>query len=210
MNSSLTEYILHHSEPEPELLQQLSREAHRDLLWPRMISGHLQGRLLYMFCQMIKPKCVLEIGTFAGYSALCMAEALDDHAELHTIEINDELEEFFQRFFDASPHGHKIIPHIGDALDIIPTMNLTFDLVFIDGNKRHYTNYYNLIFDKVNPGGYIIADNILWDGKVVQTVTNKDKQTQGIIDFNTLIQQDDRVENIILPIRDGMMLLRKK
>lgn len=210
MTTSLTDYISRHIDAEPVLLVQLDRAAHRDLLYSRMVSGHLQGRILYMLCQMMRPKCVLEIGTFAGYSALCMAEALSDDAFLHTIEINDELQDFTQSFFDKSPYGEKIHLHIGDAMLLVPTLHEMFDLVFIDGNKRNYVDHYNLVFDKVNSGGYIIADNILWDGKVVEEVVAKDKQTHGILEFNKMVQEDERVENVIFPIRDGMMVVRKK
>lgn len=210
MEKQLEQYILDHIDKEPEALYTLNREAHRDLLWPRMVSGHLQGRLLRMLCMMIKPQRILELGTFAGYSALCMAEAIGDNATIDTLEINDELEPFIMRHFDASEHGHKIKLHIGDAFAIIQQLNASYDLVFIDANKRHYPEYYNAIFDKVNPGGYIIGDNILWDGKVIQEVAQKDKQTQGILKFNEMVQNDPRVENVILPIRDGMMIARKK
>lgn len=210
MKPLLSDYIYKHIDQEPEILEQLNRAVHRDLLYSRMVSGHLQGRILYMLCQMIRPSSVLEIGTFAGYSALCMAEALPDDAILHTIEINDELEDFTQSFFDKAPYGDKITLHIGDAVDIVPTLPDMFDLVFIDGNKRYYVEHYHLVFDKVRSGGYIIADNILWDGKVVEEVQAKDKQTQGILAFNKMVQDDDRVENVIFPIRDGMMVVRKK
>lgn len=210
MNDKLNQYILAHIDDEPIELQNLSRVAHRDLLWPRMVSGHLQGRILYMLCKMINPKCVLELGTFAGYSALCMAEALSDDAVLHTIEVNDELEEFAQGFFDKSPFGYKIKLHIGDALDIIDEISDEFDLVFIDANKRDYEKYYNLVIDRLRPGGYIIADNILWDGKVAEDVATKDKQTQGILAYNKLVKDDDRVEVVILPVRDGLSIARKK
>lgn len=210
MLERLEQYIINHIDEEPAILKKLEREVYRDLLYSRMISGHLQGRILYMLCQMIKPKRLLELGTFAGYSALSMAEAIDDDAILHTIEVNDELEDFSQRFFDASGLGHKIKLHIGDALVIVPSLKLTYDLVFIDANKRHYVDYYNMVIDRVNAGGYILADNILWDGKVVKEVAAKDKQTQGILEFNKMVQEDNRVENVILPIRDGMMVVRKK
>ncbi len=209
MKETLDQYILRHIDEEPALLKKLDREVHRDLLYSRMISGHLQGRILYMLCKMINPHRVLELGTFAGYSALCMAEALDDGALIHTIEVNDELEDFAQRFFDQSPVGDKIKLHIGDAMEIVPKLEERFDLVFIDANKRNYVDYYNMVFDMVNPGGYIIADNILWDGKVVEEVLAKDKQTQGILAYNKMVQEDERVENVILPIRDGMMVARK-
>lgn len=210
MDKKLEEYILNHIDKEPSILTKLNREAHRDLLWPRMVSGHLQGRILYMLCQMIRPKRILELGTFAGYSALCMAEALDEDSEIHTLEVNDELEEFAQGFFDQSEHGHKIKLFIGDALEIIPQLEDTYDLVFIDANKRHYPEYYEAIFEKVNVGGYIIGDNILWDGKVCKELQPNDKQTQGILAYNKMIQEDERVENVILPIRDGMIIARKK
>ena len=210
MNDKLNQYILAHIDDEPIELQNLSRVAHRDLLWPRMVSGHLQGRILYMLCKMINPKCVLELGTFAGYSALCMAEALSDDAVLHTIEGNDELEEFAQGFFDKSPFGNKIKLHIGDALEIINKIPDVFDLVFIDANKRDYEKYYNLVIEKLRPGGYIIADKIVWDGKVAEKVEAKDKQTQGILAYNKLVKEDDRVEVVILPIRDGLSIARKK
>ena len=209
MATKLDDYILQHIDKEPELLHQLNREAHRDLLYPRMVSGHLQGRILYMLCCMCQPKRILELGTFAGYSALCMAEALNEDGILHTIEINDELEDFAKRFFDKSDHGHKIRQHIGDALELIPTFNESFDFVFIDANKRHYIEYFELLIDRINPGGYILVDNILWDGKVVEEIAAKDKQTQSIVAFNKLISEDARVENVIFPIRDGMSLIRK-
>lgn len=209
MDPLLEQYIIQHISKEPELLEKLNRAAHQDLLYPRMVSGHLQGRILSMLCHMSKPKRILELGTFAGYSALCMAEALSEGGELHTIEINDELEMFSDTFFEQSQDRDKIFTHIGDALEIVPTIPGFFDFVFIDANKRHYVDYYHLIIDRVPSGGYILADNILWDAKVVQDVASKDKQTQGIIAFNKMVQEDDRVENVILPIRDGMMLLRK-
>ncbi len=206
----LEDYILQHIDTEPELLQRLYREAHQDLLWARMMSGHLQGRILRMICQMVRPHRVLELGTFAGYSALCIAEALSDDALIHTMEINDELKDFAQRFFDESPHGHKIKLHIGDATLLLSGLNEVFDLVFIDADKRHYVDYYEAVFEKVVHGGYLIADNVLWSGKVVGKVVEKDKQTQGVLAFNELIAKDERVEKVILPIRDGMTLIRKK
>lgn len=209
MNTKLDDYILQHIDKEPDLLHQLNREAHRDLLYPRMVSGHLQGRILYMVCCMCRPKRILELGTFAGYSALCMAEALKDDGLLYTIEINDELEDFAKRFFDKSEHGHKIKQLIGDALEIIPTLDELFDFVFIDANKRHYIEYFTLLIDRITPGGYILVDNILWDGKVVEEIAAKDKQTQSIVAFNKMIAEDTRVENVIFPIRDGMSLIRK-
>jgi len=206
----MEKYILEHIDKEPELLKKLYRDVHVNLLRSRMLSGHLQGRTLKMFCRMIHPQCVLEIGTYAGYSALCMAEALDDDAVLHTIEINDELEDFIRGYFNQSECGHKIKLHIGDAFDIVPKLNETFDLVFIDGDKRDYTKYFDLVFDKVSPGGFILADNTLWDGKVLQQPDFDDEQTIGIIRFNDMIAKNTDVEKIILPLRDGITIVYKK
>ena len=205
----MEEYILKHIDEEPELLKKLNRDAHVNLLRARMLSGHLQGRMLKMFCRMIRPQRVLEIGTYAGYSALCMAEALDNDAVLHTIEINDELEDFIRGYFHQSEFGKKIKLHIGDAFDIVPNLNETFDLVFIDGDKRDYTKYFDLVFDKVSPGGFILADNTLWDGKVLQQSDSDDEQTAGIIRFNDMIAKNTDVEKIILPLRDGMTVVYK-
>jgi predicted O-methyltransferase YrrM len=174
-----------------------------------MLSGHLQGRMLKMFCRMISPKRILEIGTYTGYATLCMAEALPEDGIIHTIEINDELEDFILRQFNQSSDKSKIRLHIGDAIGIIPSIDETFDLVFIDADKRDYNSYYDIIFDKVRPGGLIIADNTLWDGKVVEEVTQNDKQTLGILKFNDKIKADPRVEKVIIPVRDGLTLIYK-
>ncbi|MBP5583684.1 MAG: O-methyltransferase [Bacteroidales bacterium] len=206
----LQAYIEGHIEDEPEILKELNRQAHLTLLHPRMLSGHVQGRILKMFMQMIQPKHVLEIGTYTGYSALCLAEGLSDEATLDTIEINDELEDKILKFFQASEHGKKIQLHIGDALSIIPTFPYSFDAVFIDGNKRHYCAYYEACMQKLNVGGYIFADNTLWDGHVIDEIVDKnDLQTKGILEFNDMVKQDSRVETVILPIRDGITILRK-
>lgn len=210
MTDQLEEYILRHIDDEGDLLQKLNRDAHVNLLRPRMISGHLQGRLLKMFCRLIQPKRILEIGTYTGYATLCLAEGVPDDAEIHTLEVNDELEDFIMKHLHKSKLEDKIHLHIGDALQIIPTLDVIFDLVFIDANKRHYCEYYNLIFDKVRPGGLIIADNTLWDGKVLETPHHTDKQTIGIQEFNDMIAVDKRVEKVILPIRDGLTLIWKK
>lgn len=210
MTDQLEEYILRHIDDEGDLLQKLNRDAHVNLLRPRMISGHLQGRLLKMFCRLIQPKRILEIGTYTGYATLCLAEGVPDDAEIHTLEVNDELEDFIMKHLHKSKLEDKIHLHIGDALQIIPTLDVIFDLVFIDANKRHYCEYYNLIFDKVRPGGLIIADNTLWDGKVLETPHHTDKQTIGIQEFNDMIAADKRVEKVILPIRDGLTLIWKK
>lgn len=205
----LDQYILDHSAKEPELLQKLNRQTHVKIINPRMLSGHLQGRILKMLTQMIGAKTVLELGTFTGYSALCFAEALPEDGRVYTIDINDELEEFAQGFFDQSEHGHKITQYIGKALEIIPVLDMQFDLVFLDADKREYQAYYDAVFDKILSGGYILADNTLWDGKVVQPVDPNDKQTISLLAFNAFVANDPRVETVILPLRDGLTLIRK-
>lgn len=210
MTDSIEEYILQHIDEEGDLLKNLNRDAHVNLLRPRMLSGHLQGRLLKMFCRLVQPKRILEIGTYTGYATLCLAEGAPNDAEIHTLEVNDELEDFIMKHLHKSKLEDKIHLHIGDALEIIPTLNETFDLVFIDANKRHYCQYYDLIFDKVRPGGLIIADNTLWDGKVLETPHHTDKQTIGIQEFNNMIAKDNRIEKVILPMRDGLTLIWKK
>lgn len=210
MNDLAEAYILNHIDGEGELLAQLNRGTHVHLLRPRMLSGHLQGRILKMLCRMIRPKKILELGTFTGYSALCMAEALPEDGELHTIEIDDEIEDFARSYFDKSPYRDRIYFHIGDARKIVPGLNELFDLVFIDADKRLYCEYYDLVFDQVKPGGFILVDNTLWDGKVITETQPKDSQTAGIIDFNNRIANDERVEKVILPLRDGLTLIWKK
>lgn len=209
-DEAIESYILSRIDQESELLKQLNRDAHVNLLKPRMLSGHLQGRMLKIFCRMMNPKYILEIGTYTAYATLCLAEGADNNAEIHTIEVNDELEDFILKHLHKSKLKDKIHLHIGDAMEIIPQIDRTFDLVFIDANKRHYIEYYNLIFDKVRPGGLIIADNTLWDGHVLETPKPSDKQTIGIQQFNDMIAMDDRVEKVILPIRDGLTLIWKK
>lgn len=206
----LENYILSHIDDEGELLKQLNRDAHVNLLRPRMLSGHLQGRLLKMLCRLMQPKYILEIGTYTGYATLCLAEGAPDDAEIHTIEVNDELEDFIRKYLDQTKQKDKIHLHIGDAMEIIPTIDCVFDLVFIDANKRMYKEYYDLIFDKVRSGGLIIADNTLWDGKILDEVKSSDKQTLGIMRFNDMLLQDVRIEKIILPLRDGLTLIYKK
>jgi len=206
----LEEYILNHIDEEGLLLKQLNRDAHVNLLRPRMLSGHLQGKLLKMFCRMLQPRYILEIGTYTGYATLCMAEGVIDDAEIHTIEVNDELEDFILKHLHKSKLNDKIHLYIGDAMQIIPTIDCIFDMVFIDANKRYYQEYYELIFDKVRPGGLIIADNTLWDGKVLEVPHLTDKQTIGIQKFNDMLAKDERVEKVILPIRDGLTLIWKK
>lgn len=209
-DQNIEDYILSHIDAEGELLQQLNRDAHVNLLKPRMLSGHLQGKMLKMFCRMMQPKYILEIGTYTAYATLCLAEGAADDAEIHTIEVNDELEDFILKYLHKTKLKDKIHLHIGDAEKIIPSLECTFDLVFVDANKRHYVEYYNLIFDKVRSGGLIIADNTLWDGHVLETPKASDKQTIGIQKFNDMIATDERVEKVILPVRDGLTLIWKK
>ncbi|MGN0206353.1 MAG: O-methyltransferase [Muribaculaceae bacterium] len=210
MTEELEEYILAHISPEGEMLRRLNRETHLYHLRPRMCSGHLQGRLLKMFVRMIAPKAILELGTFTGYSALCLAEGIAPDGVVHTIEIDDELEDFIRAHFDASEYGSRIVLHIGDAEQIVPTLDTRFDLVFIDANKRDYVAYYEMAMQVLNPGGFIIADNTLWDGKVVTCTEKIDAQTAGILAFNDHVAADDRVEVVIIPLRDGLTIIHKK
>lgn len=206
---TIDEYIEQHIDPEGEHLHRLYRATQIKLLYGRMASGHVQGRLLKMLVEMIRPKTVLEIGTFSGYSALCLAEGLQEGAMLHTIEIFDEIEDFTRPWFEQSPWADKIQFHIGDAMEVVPRLGVKFDLAFVDGNKRIYPEYYQLVKQYMNPGGYIIADNTLWDGHVLETDSN-DPQTQGIIRFNDMVRDDTSVEKVILPVRDGLTLIRIK
>jgi caffeoyl-CoA O-methyltransferase len=206
----IEDYITSHSDAEPEYLAKVNRATHVKLINPRMCSGHLQGRVLAIFCHMIQPKCVLELGTFTGYSALCMAEALPDDAVLHTIECDDELEDFILQNFTGSEHGHKIKLHIGDALAEIQKLDETFDLVFIDADKREYLAYYEAVLPKLKAGGFVLADNTLWDGKVLKQVDANDKQTIEIMRFNDFVATDKRIEKVMLPLRDGLTVIRKK
>ena len=207
----LEEYSTSHSSNEWDLLSELSRETYLKVLNPRMLSGHNQGLLLTMLVHMISPRRVLEIGTYTGYSALCIARALRDDALLHTIEIDDEIACFAQSFFNKSGFSNKINSHIGDAATIIPGLNETFQLVFIDGNKRDYVTYYNTVFESVASGGFVIADNVLWDGHVLdKNIKRNDLQTRGIVEFNAMVKEDCRVEKVMLPLRDGLTIIRKK
>lgn len=205
----LDQYILDHISPEDDFLRKLDRETHLKVLRSRMLSGHLQGQILSMISYMIRPKSILELGTFTGYSALCLAKGLAEGGVLHTIEIDDELESVARKYFGKSGMGDQIIQHIGDASEIIPTIEGTFDLVFVDADKREYPDYYRLIFDRIPVGGFLLADNILWNGKVVEPEAADEEQTRGILEFNDLVQNDPRVRNVILPVRDGIMLLQK-
>ncbi|WAC12135.1 O-methyltransferase [Dyadobacter pollutisoli] len=206
----IEEYSVLHTENESELLKSLNRETHANILNPRMLSGHLQGRFLSMISRMIRPERILEIGTYTGYSAICLCEGLKPGGKLITIDINEELETFTRNFFKRSPFEDSIDYRIGVALDIVPTLSDTFDLVFIDADKINYSSYFNLCLEKVRPGGFLIADNVLWSGKVIQSEQTKiDKDTQALLDFNRMVHEDSRVSNILLPIRDGLMILQK-
>jgi len=203
------EYITAHSDIEPEYLAKLNRATHLRMINPRMLSGHFQGRVLAMFCHMIQPKTVLEIGTFTGYSAICMAEGMPEDGVLHTIDYDDELESFLNDVFAKSDQGHKIKLHIGNALTEIAKMNDIFDMVFIDADKEEYQAYYEAVLPKVRQGGYLLVDNTLWDGKVLKPVDPKDRETIAIMKFNEFIAKDTRIEKVLLPIRDGLTLIRK-
>lgn len=207
LDEALAKYIEQHTDEEPALLKELNRETQLKVLMPRMISGHFQGRVISMLTKMIKPKNILEIGTYTGYSALCFAEGLVDGGKLITIDINEELEDLVRSYFNKSEYKNKIEYLLGDAAEIIPTLNDKFDIVFIDADKENYSKYYDLVFDKVNNGGYIVADNVLWSGKVVGEKLDKD--TRAILEFNKKVQVDVRVENVLFPIRDGLLIARK-
>jgi predicted O-methyltransferase YrrM len=210
MNAELEHYLLTHSDPEPALLQELNRDTHVRLLNGRMVSGHLQGRLLVMLCRMIRPKKVLELGTFTGYSALCFAEGTEADAEIHTIEINDELEDTIRQWLGRSEFGYKVTLHVGDALNVIPTLEGSFDLAFIDSDKRDYKACYEAVLSKTRAGGFILADNTLWGEKILSEITPNDAQSLAIIDFNDYLANDSRVEKVLLPLRDGLTLIHKK
>lgn len=207
----LEEYILQHTTPESPLRKRLWREAHVRLLRARMLSGHLQGNFLQMLCRLKGAKCILELGTYTGYAAHCLAEALGEGGEVHTIESDDEMEDFIRSFIDEAPYKERIHLHLGDALTLLPSLlqRYSFDLVYIDANKREYLEYYELILPHLPSGALILADNTLWDGKVVEEPTPTDAQTQSILRFNDYVQRDPRVENLILPLRDGLSLIYK-
>lgn len=210
IDRKLDEYICAHTEAEPELLYELNRKTHLSVLQPRMLSGHFQGRVLSMLSHMIQPENVLEIGTYTGYSALCFAEGLKPNGKIITIDINEELEDLVKEYLVKAKVQDKVKCLIGDAIEIIPTLKEEFDIVFIDADKKNYCNYYNLVIDKVKSGGYIIADNVLWSGKVLEKYETLDSETQVIMDFNKLVHDDSRVQEVLLPVRDGLMIARKK
>jgi caffeoyl-CoA O-methyltransferase len=209
---NINDYSENHTSPESDVLAKLNRATYAKILNPRMLSGHLQGRILAMFSQMLRPERILEIGTYTGYSALCLAEGLTENGKIVTIEVNEELEDFTRKHFAESIFANKIDYRIGDAAEIIPTLNETFDMVFIDADKVNYQKYYDLVFDKVKVGGFIISDNVLWSGKVADIQEDKkiDRDTQTLLDFNKMCHDDPRTENLLMPIRDGLMISRKK
>jgi caffeoyl-CoA O-methyltransferase len=210
INPQLNDYAEQHTSAESELLQRINRETNLEVVMPRMLSGHLQGRILAMVSKMIDPSYIVEIGTYTGYSALCMAEGLKEKGKLITIEYNEELQNRILGYFNESKYAKFMDLRIGDAMAILPTIESGIDLAFIDADKTNYLNYYNIVLDKLNSGGYILADNVLWSGKVLEKVNVDDEDTIALKKFNTFVQQDERVENIILPVRDGLMLIRKK
>ena len=210
IDEKLDDYVCAHTSEESDLLYTLNRETHVKILQPRMLSGHFQGRVLSMFAKMIRPKRILELGTYTGYSALCLLEGLQEDGELITIDCNEELQEFSQTHFDKHPRSEAVKSFVGDAMEIIPTLDGEFDLVFIDADKDNYLNYFHLLIDRIPSGGYILADNVLWSGKVIDEISVNDKDTKAIKEFNTYIQNDVRVENVLFPIRDGLLMVRKK
>jgi predicted O-methyltransferase YrrM len=204
----INDYVEKHSQPEPELLQKLNRETWQKVLVPRMLSGHLQGRVLSMLSKLMQPKNILEIGTYTGYSALCLAEGMRENGELHTIDINEELVDFQRKYFDESSFGKQIFQHLGNALEIIPKLDKTFDLVFIDADKNNYPNYFELILPKLKKGSVILSDNVLWSGKVVEALKEDDEDTKALLHYNKLLNEHPRLETVILPIRDGLTISR--
>ena len=209
LDEEIENYALNHTSQENDLLKELNRQTHIQILQPRMLSGHLQGKVLSMFSNMINPKRVLEIGTYTGYSALSIAEGLPVDGEIITIDLNQELEPFTRSYFEKSVYNSKIKFLVGNALEVIPTLNETWDLVFIDADKENYCTYFDLVINQVRKGGFIIVDNVLWSGKVLHEATPNDMETKGIIAFNSKVHEDSRVENLLLPVRDGLMILRK-
>lgn len=207
---NLDQYVCAHSENEPAVLADLNRKTHVSVIQPRMLSGHYQGRVLSMLSHMIQPERVLEIGTYTGYSALCLAEGLKENGQVITIDVNEELEDLVATYIEKAGMQDRVKQLIGDAKELIPTLEGQFDIVFIDADKKNYCNYYELVFDKVKPGGYIIADNVLWSGKVLEDYDTLDRETKILMDYNRKIHEDERVQEVLLPIRDGIMIARKK
>ena len=210
ISEKIDNYVVNHSQNEPQLLQELSRETWLKVLNPGMLSEHFQGRVLSMLSKLIQPTSILEIGTYTGYSALCLAEGIQNNGVLHTIDHNEELFDFQRTYFDRSQYGHQIKQYIGKALDVIPNIDATFDLVFIDADKSNYSNYFHAIIGKMNSGGLILSDNVLWFGKVTEKVDSKDEDTKALIAYNKLLKEDKRIETVMLPIRDGLTISRVK
>jgi predicted O-methyltransferase YrrM len=208
ISQELEDYIEQHSENEPELLAQLNKETYQKILLPRMLSGHFQGRVLSMLSKLIRPVNILEIGTYTGYSALCLCEGMQENGQLHTIDIKEELIDFQRKYFDKSTWGNQIYQHLGEALTIIPALDLKFDLVFIDADKENYSIYFELILPKMNKGGIILSDNVLWSGKVLEPLQPNDLSTKVLVEYNQLLKNDSRVETVLLPIRDGLTVSR--
>ncbi len=208
ISEELENYAALHSQNEPELLKALNRETHQKILQPRMLSGHFQGRVLSLLSKLVSPKNILEIGTYTGYASLCLAEGLQKDGVLDTIDNNEELYDFQRRYFDMSNYGGQIHQHLGNALEIIPTLNKKFDLVFIDADKENYINYFNMIAPLMNKGGIILSDNVLWSGKVLEPVKPNDKSTKVLLEYNKLLSEDNRIESVLLPIRDGLTVSR--
>ena len=208
ISQELENYIEQHSEKEPELLAALNKETYQKILLPRMLSGHFQGRVLSMLSKLVRPVNILEIGTYTGYSALCLCEGMQENGTLHTIDIKEELVDIQRKYFDKSPWGNQIVQHLGEAIDIIPTLDIKFDLVFIDADKENYINYFELIAPKMNKGGIILSDNVLWSGKVLEPLQPNDLSTKVIMEYNQLLKNDPRVETVLLPIRDGLTVSR--
>jgi len=206
----LDDYIVDHSQKEPELLQQLSKETWQKVLAPRMLSGHFQGRVLSLISKMVNPKYILEIGTYTGYSALCLAEGIQTKGLLHTIDNNEEIFDLQRKYFDKSIYGNQIIQHIGNALNVIPSLDITFDLVFIDADKKNYPNYLEIILPKLKSGSIILSDNVLWTGKVIEPLQKGDQDTKALLEYNKMINEHSQLETILLPIRDGLTLTRVK
>lgn len=210
ISKELDLYVCAHTDAEPKILTELNRKTHLEVMQPRMLSGHFQGRALSMFSKMIQPSRILEIGTYTGYSALCLAEGLVANGKLFTIDVNEEQAEMVNAYIEKSNLKDKVQHIVGDAATIIPTLKEKWDIVFIDADKKNYSLYYDLVFDQVKSGGFILADNVLWSGKVVDEKGKNDKDTKVILDFNQKVQEDERVENVLLPIRDGILVIRKK
>ncbi len=207
---AIDNYAVAHTQAEPDILAQLTRETYQKILQPRMLSGHFQGRLLSILSKIVNPTTILELGTYTGYSAICLAEGLKENGELHTLDVNEELQFIQDKYFELSGFRNSIHQHLGEALELLPTLNMKFDLIFMDADKPNYPAYFNLIIDKLNPGGILLTDNVLWSGKVVEDLKKDDESTRALLEYNKLVATDPRLETVMLPIRDGLSLSRKK